>query len=214
MAFKLSLFIKKIIIYFVNKVEVKNNVVLSGFSHGMQNVTFEGKNAVQDRGNFSGNIKIGYATTLGYNNFLHGNVTIGKYCQIGSDVAIHTTNHPVNYMSTYINKNLFEGELTSLKEINTVIIGNDVWIGHGVIIVGNITIGNGAILAAGSVITKNVAPYTIVAGVPAKEIKKRFSEQIIEEIEGLKWWDLSENELENIKPLFLKDFTNKNSIYE
>jgi acetyltransferase-like isoleucine patch superfamily enzyme len=214
MPFKLQLFIKKTINYFLHKVEVKNNIVLSGFSHGIQNVTFEGKNAVQDRGNFSGSIKIGYATTLGYNNFLHGNITIGKYCQIGSDVAIHTTNHPVNYMSTYINKNLFEGQLASLKEINTVLIGNDVWIGHGVIIVGNITIGNGAILAAGSVITKNVAPYTIVAGIPAKEIKKRFSEQIIKEIEDLKWWDLSENELANIKPLFLKDFTNKNSIYE
>ena len=95
-----------------------------------------------------------------------------------------------------------------------ITIGNDVWIGHNVIIVGNVCIGNGAILAAGSIITKDVAPYTIVGGVPAKPIKKRFSDAIILEIEKLKWWDLSETELEKIKPLFFKNFENKESIYE
>ncbi len=211
---KLRKFIKKSILYFLNSSEIRNNVRISGFSNGIKNVTFEGKNAVPDRCNFSGKIKIGYATTLGYNNFFHGNISIGKYCQIGADVAIHTTNHPMNYMSTYINKNLFNGDLHSLKETKKVTIGNDVWIGHNAIIVGEVNIGNGAILAAGSVVTKNVEPYTIVAGVPGKPIKKRFSEKIIHEIEALNWWDLSESELEKIKPLFFKDFTNKNSIYD
>ena len=59
-----------------------------------------------------------------------------------------------------------------------------------------------------------MAPYAVVAGVPAKEVKKRFSEAIIQEIEALHWWDLSEQELEKIKPLFFKDFKNKDSIYE
>jgi serine acetyltransferase len=81
-------------------------------------------------------------------------------------------------------------------------------------IVGNVIVGNGAIIGAGSVVTKDVAPYSIVAGVPAKEIRKRFSESIIKEIEMLAWWDKSEQELEKIKPLFLKDFTNRHSIYE
>lgn len=211
---KLRKFIKKSILYFLNSSEIRNNVRITGFSNGIKNVTFEGKNAVPDRCNFSGKIKIGYATTLGYNNFFHGNISIGKYCQIGADVAIHTTNHPMNYMSTYINKNLFNGDLHSLKETKKVTIGNDVWIGHNAIIVGEVSIGNGAILAAGSVVTKNVEPYTIVAGVPAKPIKKRFSEKIIHEIEALNWWDLSESELEKIKPLFFKDFTNINSIYD
>lgn len=211
---KFKLFIKKIILYFLNTNDIKKQVTISGNSQGIQNVTFEGKNAVPDRCNFSGKINIGYATTLGYNNFFHGNVSIGKYCQIGADVAIHTTNHPMNFMSTYINKNLFNGELKTLKQTKNVTIGNDVWIGHNVIIVGEVNIGNGAILAAGSVITKDVAPYSIVAGVPAKPIKKRFSENIIQEIEALKWWNLSESELEKIKPIFFKDFTNKNSIYD
>ncbi|MFD1601641.1 CatB-related O-acetyltransferase [Flavobacterium artemisiae] len=200
--------------YFLNTTVKNDKVHFFGFSRGLKNVDFEGKNAIADRCNFSGRIKIGYATTLGYNNFLAGSISIGKYCQIGSDVAIHSTNHPINYLSTYINKNLFAGELTSLKEENQVTIGNDVWIGHNVIIVGNVTIGNGAILAAGSVITKDVLPYSIVGGVPAKMIKKRFSENIIQEIEELQWWNYSESELEKIKPLFFKNCENRNSIYE
>lgn len=207
-------FIKKILYYFLNVVEQRKEVILSGFSRGLQNVTFEGKNAVPDGCNFSGKIKIGYATTLGYRNLLGGTISIGKYCQLGVDVALHATNHPISYMTTYINKNLFDGELKSLKQENVIVIGHDVWLGHGVIIVGNVTVGNGAIIAAGSVITKDVEPYAIVAGVPAKEIRKRFSDTIIKEIETLQWWDKSEQELEKIKPLFFKDFSNRHSIYE
>jgi serine acetyltransferase len=77
-----------------------------------------------------------------------------------------------------------------------------------------VSIGNGAILAAGSVVTKDVAPYSIVAGVPAKELRKRFSDTIINEIEALQWWDKSDEELEKIKTLFFKDFATSNSIYE
>jgi virginiamycin A acetyltransferase len=207
-------FIKKILYYFLNTVEERENVIVSGFSRGLQNVIFEGKNAVPNGCNFSGKMKIGYASTLGYNNLLAGNITIGKYCQLGVDVAIHTTNHPISYMSSYINQNLFQGELKQLKEQHKITIGNDVWIGHGVIILGNVTIGNGAILAAGSVVTKNVEPYAIVGGVPAKALRKRYSDSIIKEIEALQWWDKSEQELEKLKPLFFKDFTNKTSIYD
>lgn len=207
-------FIKKILLYFLNTVDKQDNVNLYGFSRGLQNVTFNGKNAVPDRCNFSGKIQIGYATTLGYNNILGGNITIGKYCQLGVNVAIHATNHPTSHLTTYINQNLFQGELSQLKQQNTITIGNDVWIGHGVIIVGNVSVGNGAILAAGSVVTKDVEPYTIVAGIPAKRIKKRFSETITKEIEELKWWDKNETELEKLKPLFFKNFTNKESIHD
>ena len=207
-------FIKKILLYFLNTVDKHDKVTFSGFSRGLQNVTFNGRNAVPDRCNFSGKIQIGYATTLGYDNTLGGNITVGKYCQLGVNVAIHATNHPTSHLTTYINQNLFQGELSQLKQQNTITIGNDVWIGHGVIIVGNVSVGNGAILAAGSVVTKDVEPYTIVAGIPAKRIKKRFSDIIIKEIEELKWWDKNETELEKLKPLFFKNFTNKESIYD
>ncbi len=210
----MRLFVKKVLYYFLNTTLKTDKVILSGFSRGLQNVAFEGKNAVPDRCNFSGKISIGYGTTLGYNNILGGNITIGKYCQIGADVAMHATNHPVHYLTTYINTNLFKGELNKFKEKNEIIIGHDVWIGHNVIIVGNVNIGNGAILAAGSVVTKDVPAYNIVAGVPAKSINKRFSDSIIKEIEDLAWWNLSDQELEKIKPLFFKDYQNKKSIYE
>jgi acetyltransferase-like isoleucine patch superfamily enzyme len=202
------------LLYFLNSPDVREKVKLSGFSRGLQNVTFEGKNAVPDRCNFSGTIHIGYATTLGYNNLLGGNITIGKYCQLGVDVAIHATNHPIHYLTTYINSNLFNGELKQFKEENTITIGHDVWMGHNVIIVGNVTIGNGAILAAGSVVTKDVEPYAIVAGVPAKTLKKRFSDEIIAEIEALQWWNLPEEELNKIKPLFFKNLKDATSIFD
>ena len=211
---KLRLLIKKILYYFLNTTFKTDKVKLSGFSRGLQNVTFEGKNAVPDRCNFSGKISIGYATTLGYNNVLGGDITVGKYCQLGSDVAMHATNHPIHNLTTYINANLFEGELSKFKRENKIKIGHDVWIGHNVIIVGNVTVGNGAILAAGSVVTKDVPAYSIVAGVPAKAINKRFSDSIIQEIEELQWWNLPDSQLEEIKPLFFKDFQNKNSIYD
>ncbi len=207
-------FIRKVLYYFLNTPQKTDKVSLSGFSRGLQNVAFEGANKVPDRCNFSGNIKLGYATTLGYNNFLHGNIEIGKYCQLGADVAIHTTNHPVNYLSTYINKNLFDGSLSQLKEVKKTVIGHDVWIGHNAIVVGGVTIGNGAIIASGSVVTKDVAPYSVVGGVPAKELKKRFDEAIIREIETLQWWDLSKEELEKIKPLFFKDISQTKSLYD
>lgn len=205
--------LKKSLIKILNTKEETNNVVVHGNVKGIQHVSFEGANRVPNGCNFSGKVKVGYATTLGINNYLFGNVSIGKYCQIGIDVAIHSTNHPVHYLSTYINENLFDKELASLKTNKEIIIGNDVWIGHGVIILSGVTIGNGAIIAAGSVITNDVESYSIVAGIPAKEIKKRFSDSIIKEIEDLKWWDKSKSELEKIKPLFFKNFENKNTIY-
>ncbi len=206
--------IKKLLLYFLYTNDVRDKVKLSGFSRGLHHVTFEGKNAVPDRCVFSGKVNLGYATTLGYNNFFGGAVSIGKYCQIGADVAFHAANHPVHHLTTYVGSTLFNGELVREKEESRISIGHDVWVGHNVIVVGNVTIGNGAILAAGCVVTKDVEPYTIVGGVPAKPIKKRFSESVIKEIEELQWWNKSESELEQLKPLFFKNFEDSKSIYE
>ncbi len=207
-------YLKKAMGYIMYTKDVVDKVSTSGFSRGISNVQFEGENAVPDRCNFSGKIKIGYRTTLGYNNFFHGDIIVGKYCQIGADVAMHSTNHPVHYLSTYIGSGFFNGELKKLKETKRIEIGNDVWIGHNALIIGEVKVGNGAIIAAGAIVTKNVPPYAIVAGVPAKVIKKRFSENICNEIEDLQWWNLSENELERIKPLFFKELDKVKSLYE
>lgn len=206
--------LKKVINKILNASEEKDGVIVNGSIKGINNVVFEGENRVPNGCVFSGSIEVGYATTFGLNNYVFGNISIGKYCQIGIDVAFHSTNHPVNYLSTYINKNLFEGELSTLKTTKKIIVGNDVWIGHGVIVIGDVTIGNGAIIAAGSVVTKDIEPYSIVAGVPSRTINKRYSDSVIKEIEELRWWEKSKNELEIIKPLFFKNFKNKTTIYD
>ena len=211
---KIKFYIKEKLVFLLNTTDYKEKYTAYGSSVGVHNISFEGNNAIAERSSFGGKIKIGMFTTLGISNYLHGNITIGKYCQFGAYVAIHTSNHPMVYLSTYINKNLFDGELYKLKSDSKVVIGNDVWIGHNVTILGNITIGNGAILAAGSVVTKDIAPYTVVGGVPAILIKKRFTDKIVSEIEALQWWNLSKNELKKIKPLFFKDFSNLESIYD
>lgn len=190
------------------------NGYVSGYVRGIRNVAMEGENQIVNGCNFQGDIKLGYRTTLGVNNWLHGTITIGKYCQIGADVAIHTNNHPVTYLSTYVGSSLFEGYLNHNKTFGKVTIGHDVWIGHNALILGNVNIGNGAVIAAGAVVTKDVEPYTVVAGVPAKPLKKRFSENIIREIEDLKWWDKTDEEIKAIKPLFFKDLSKVDSLYQ
>jgi len=190
------------------------NVNVNGDVTGLENVHFEGGNGISERCEFSGEISIGYATTLGKNNIFHGNIQIGRYCQVGADVGIHATNHPIEYMSTYINQKLFKGELKRLKQEHRVEIGNDVWIGHNAMIIGNVKVGNGVIIAAGAVVTKDVPSYSIVGGVPANIIKKRFCDNVIKELETLQWWNKNEYELEKIKPLFLKNLTQLKSIYE
>lgn len=185
---------------------------VSFWTTGVHHVVFGGGNGVPEDCVFADKTHLGFRTTLGTNNFFGGKVTVGKYCQIGRDVAFHPTNHPISHVTTYINSQLFGGELKQFKSEAEIFIGNDVWVGHGVIVLSGVGVGDGAILAAGSVVTKNVSPYSIVAGNPAREIRKRFSDQVIAELEALKWWDMREDELLKIKPLFLMDLSSHTSI--
>lgn len=194
--------------YFTYKAGVKVSIWATGVHH----VTFEGGTTVPEFCGFSDRTHIGFRSTLGTNNFFGGKVKLGKYCQIGRDVAFHPTNHPISHVSTYINAQLFEGNLKKFKTEQEIVLGNDVWVGHGVIVLSGVRVGNGAILAAGSVVTRDVSPYSIVAGNPAKEVRKRFSDQVISELEDLNWWDMSESELQRIKPLFLMDLSEIKSV--
>lgn len=130
---------------------------------------------------------------------IYSNTEIGKFCSTGRFVEIGVGKHPTDCLSTH----LFQLDNKVFKELNVskplgneysvhicTVIGNDVWIGAKATILTGITIGNGAIIAAGSVVTKDVPSYSIVGGVPAKTIKMRFSDSIIQKLEELKWWDL------------------------
>lgn len=191
-----------------------NGCIVSKRTKGIKHLILGKEVAIPEFCTFAGLITIGDYTTLGIHNMMYGNISIGKYCQIGAYVAIHGTNHPITHPSIYINYRLFNGELSKYKISKPVAIGNDVWIGHAVIILGGVSIGDGAIIGAGSVVTKDVEPYSIVGGNPAKRLRKRFDDQIIKELQELKWWKKTPKELDKLKALFHTDLTKIKSIYE
>lgn len=157
--------------------------------------------------------KIGENSYLG-SNVIIGNdkeTTIGKYCSIASDVTIGAFKHPIHTLSSssfvYLEKyeslgsNLkVQKPLTHLldKGLEKVNIGNDVWIGVKATIMPGITIGDGAVIGSNAVVTKDVPPYAIVVGVPAKILKYRFDEDTIKDLLELKWWNYPENFVETL----------------
>lgn len=127
-----------------------------------------------------------------------GTVEIARYCSFGSDVHYFGSNHPIDHavMSAYFYNKNFSGLDVKDVERKKLCIGNDVWIGHGVTIVSSCErIGNGAVVAAGAVVTRDVPPYAIVAGVPAKIVKYRFDKEIVTALEASHWWELTPIEL-------------------
>ena len=130
----------------------------------------------------------------------HDKLKIGKFCSIacGAKFLFNSANHTVKSLTTYPFPIFFEEWGLDVRDITTawdnkgdIVIGNDVWIGYEAVIMSGVTIGDGAIIGTRAVVTKDVPPYTIVGGVPAKQIRKRFSEETISELLELKWWDLT-----------------------
>lgn len=129
---------------------------------------------------------------------------IGKFCSIacGAKFLFNSANHTLTSLSTYTFPLFFEEWELEKKNVakawdnkGNIIIGNDVWIGYDAIILSGVTIGDGAIIGSRAVVTKDVPPYTIVGGVPAKAIRKRFDEKTIKSLLNLKWWDLPEERI-------------------
>jgi acetyltransferase-like isoleucine patch superfamily enzyme len=141
------------------------------------------------------NSTIDHFTYVGKNCLIQ-NAVIGKFCSIANDVCIGLGKHPTNLISTsplfYRTKNILNIKLVEktidFEEYAQITIGHDVWIGACAILMDGITVNNGAIIGANSVVTKDVPPYAIVAGVPAKVIKYRFPEDKIEELQKSAWW--------------------------
>lgn len=171
--------------------------------------TFEGYNKIY-RGAIISGSNIGRFTYI--SNAKVSGSDIGAFCSIGPEVIIGLSSHPTNWLSThpaFYSLTLQAGATFAKHELfqhwTRPVIGNDVWIGARAVILGGLTVGDGAIIAAGSVVTKNVEPYSIVGGVPAKLIKYRFSEHVIQQLIDWQWWNLPISVLEKIAD----KFTNK-----
>ena len=128
----------------------------------------------------------------------HDRLIIGKFCSIacGAKFIFNCANHTLKSLSTYTFPLFFEewdlpksDVVSAWDNKGDLVIGNDVWIGYDAIIMAGVTIGDGAIIGTRAVVTKDVEPYSIVGGVPAKEIRKRFSTDIIARLQELQWWN-------------------------
>jgi acetyltransferase-like isoleucine patch superfamily enzyme len=136
--------------------------------------------------------------------------TVGAYCSFGARTSINPFNHPVDWLSInefQYHPNSFdwvqeyreiEREQRTPDMYQHVRVGNDVWSGHNVNVMPGVNVGDGAVLAAGAVVTKDVPPYAIVAGVPATVRRYRFPEKTIERLLKVKWWDLELSELSGL----------------
>lgn len=128
---------------------------------------------------------------------------IGKFCSIASQTRLNPSNHPIwrptSHHFTYRTKFYGFGEdredIFQWRRENRVLLGHDVWIGHGVTVLPGVRVGTGAVVGAGSVVTKDVQPYTIVAGVPARLIRRRVSEEVEEALLRIEWWHWSHEQL-------------------
>lgn len=137
-----------------------------------------------------------------------GKIKIGRFSSIAQNVSIQEFNHKMLTPTTYAINHFFftHNFMDDVTSKGDVILAEDVWVGSNVVILSGVKIGRGAIIAAGSVVTKDVAPYSIVGGVPAKVIKMRFSDEVIKKIENSRWWEWNTKSILENKEFFTREF--------
>lgn len=131
----------------------------------------------------------------------------GRYCSVAQEVRMGDSQHDMSLLST----SPFgpRGQMQRQPARPLPVVGHDVWIGARVIIMNGVSIGHGAVIGAGSVVTRSVEPYSIVGGVPARVIRKRFPDEIIQELLALQWWDYDPADLARLEFMDVADFIRK-----
>lgn len=189
-----------------------NNDCCIGDDSDLVNTYMEEKSELGRR-NIIRDSHVGKGSYTGTNTIMY-RVDIGRFCSIGWNVSMGGATHQYDHISMYTgywfertfgipNDNVFPKKRT--------IIGNDVWIASGANVLSGITIGDGSVIGAGAVVTKDVPPYSIVAGIPANVIKKRFSDDIIELLLQLKWWEWDDKKVIKYYKI-LTEIPNKKSL--
>lgn len=160
-----------------------------------------------------GDVEIGRYTSINGPNTqaqaIINRIIIGSFCSIASGVIFQENLHDYEKLTTYFIRQRVFGEALRIDSYSkgNIVVGNDVWIGAQTIILSGVTIGDGAVIAANSVITKDVPPYSIVGGSPANLIKYRFSEEIINKLTEIKWWNWDIEKIKKNRHLFLEKLT-------
>ena len=177
--------------------EYSNSNVSIGSKCRIKSMSLEGDNYIGSACILE-KCKLGRYSYIGDNSVI-SRTSIGRFCSISRNVMINLGKHPTHLVSTHpslyaqnpcVKKSFNYNE--EIEELGEVEIGNDVWIGSNVLILADIKIGDGSIIASGAIVTRDVEPYSIVGGIPAKVIKKRFKENEIEFLKKIDWWNKSE----------------------
>lgn len=167
----------------------------------------EGNNVI-NRGCFISDSEMRFATYTGMNCIIKNSV-IGKYCDLSWNISLGGANHhytrAMKFSEYHLNQVLNGCSPIIIKPDPLTVIGNDVWIGNGAIVLRGVKVGDGAVIGAGAVVTKDVEPYTIVVGAPARPLKKRFTEEIIAELLELQWWNWPVEKIRQKRELLLSE---------